>query len=208
MLEFCLENSFGLRLMTEKQIFSLMDSCKELNVKAKFWDTEFFDKLNECSKGFAWANPWYAEHLERSKLWAIDLNNEKEKDEEKKISDEQVEKLIAKATAKKKRREMQEQRERIEEERKYQLVCKLKPKNNDEADKRSSEAEARGNKKQEPEEKKAQAMEECLICMENIREIVFLPCCHFLTCSDCSSKVNKCPVCSQAIEKYQKIYWS
>eukprot|EP00330_Aristerostoma_sp_ATCC50986_P012055 CAMPEP_0114584600 /NCGR_PEP_ID=MMETSP0125-20121206/8269_1 /TAXON_ID=485358 ORGANISM="Aristerostoma sp., Strain ATCC 50986" /NCGR_SAMPLE_ID=MMETSP0125 /ASSEMBLY_ACC=CAM_ASM_000245 /LENGTH=138 /DNA_ID=CAMNT_0001779091 /DNA_START=835 /DNA_END=1248 /DNA_ORIENTATION=+ len=49
--------------------------------------------------------------------------------------------------------------------------------------------------------------QDCIICMEKIREIVFLPCCHFLTCPLCAPKVPKCPMCKKKIEKNLKIYW-
>jgi len=48
----------------------------------------------------------------------------------------------------------------------------------------------------------------CIVCMEKTREIVFLPCCHFLTCPHCSPKVSKCPICEKRIEKNLKIFWS
>jgi len=48
----------------------------------------------------------------------------------------------------------------------------------------------------------------CVICMDKTREIVFLPCCHFLTCSKCSPEVTKCPLCSKRVEKNLKIFWS
>jgi hypothetical protein len=48
----------------------------------------------------------------------------------------------------------------------------------------------------------------CIICMAKTREIVFLPCCHFLTCPKCSPSVSKCPICYKKIEKNLKIFWS
>jgi len=49
---------------------------------------------------------------------------------------------------------------------------------------------------------------DCVICMEKTREIVFLPCSHFLTCPLCAPRVIKCPMCNQRIEKHLKISWS
>jgi len=49
--------------------------------------------------------------------------------------------------------------------------------------------------------------ENCLICMERTREIVFLPCCHFLTCPLCAPKLTICPICNKKLEKHLKIYW-
>jgi len=50
--------------------------------------------------------------------------------------------------------------------------------------------------------------EYCIVCMEKIRDTVFLPCCHFLTCPICSVKIGKCPLCNKKIEKTLKIFWS
>jgi hypothetical protein len=49
--------------------------------------------------------------------------------------------------------------------------------------------------------------ETCIICMENMRECVFLPCSHFLTCPLCAPKVEKCPICNKHIKKTLKIFW-
>jgi hypothetical protein len=49
--------------------------------------------------------------------------------------------------------------------------------------------------------------ENCLICMERTREIVFLPCSHFLTCPLCAPKLSTCPICNKKLEKHLKIYW-
>ena len=49
--------------------------------------------------------------------------------------------------------------------------------------------------------------ESCLICMERMREIVLIPCSHFLTCPLCTPKLSNCPVCNRKIEKFLKIFW-
>jgi len=49
--------------------------------------------------------------------------------------------------------------------------------------------------------------ENCLICMERTREIVFLPCSHFLTCPLCAPKLTSCPICNKKLEKHLKIFW-
>lgn len=48
----------------------------------------------------------------------------------------------------------------------------------------------------------------CIVCTGKTREIVFLPCCHFLSCSKCSPQVTKCPICYKKVEKNLKIFWS
>jgi len=40
---------------------------------------------------------------------------------------------------------------------------------------------------------------DCVICMDNLKEIVFDPCGHFYTCEKCSSKVKICPICRSNI---------
>ena len=42
---------------------------------------------------------------------------------------------------------------------------------------------------------------DCIICMENPKSIVLIPCGHFYTCDECSVKVLKCPICRCAITK-------
>ena len=37
--------------------------------------------------------------------------------------------------------------------------------------------------------------QDCIICMDNIKQIVFDPCGHFYTCDRCSNKVTICPIC-------------
>lgn len=44
-------------------------------------------------------------------------------------------------------------------------------------------------------------MDDCIICMDNKKEIVFMTCGHFYTCNECSLKVNKCPICRNMISK-------
>jgi len=50
----------------------------------------------------------------------------------------------------------------------------------------------------------------CLICMENIKEIVFVSCGHLVCCKICSDKLtsstSKCPLCCGIIKQAIKIY--
>jgi len=48
----------------------------------------------------------------------------------------------------------------------------------------------------------------CIVCMEKVREVVFMPCCHFLTCPLCSPRISKCPVCNKTVQKHLKLFWS
>ena len=40
---------------------------------------------------------------------------------------------------------------------------------------------------------------ECAICMDNIADIVFIPCGHVCACSICAAKMGKCPYCRVSI---------
>jgi hypothetical protein len=44
---------------------------------------------------------------------------------------------------------------------------------------------------------------ECIICMENVRNTVFYPCMHLITCEECGFEKIKidCPQCHQKIDK-------
>jgi len=43
---------------------------------------------------------------------------------------------------------------------------------------------------------------ECVICLANKKNVLFLPCRHMCTCQDCSTDTNidKCPMCRESIE--------
>ncbi|XP_017780178.1 PREDICTED: E3 ubiquitin-protein ligase LRSAM1-like isoform X1 [Nicrophorus vespilloides] len=42
---------------------------------------------------------------------------------------------------------------------------------------------------------------ECVVCLDNKCEIIYVPCGHFCCCTDCSLPLNECPMCRAAIEK-------
>jgi len=64
--------------------------------------------------------------------------------------------------------------------------------------------ETNGNDKRTPKYEK----EFCIICMEKSREVVFLPCRHFLTCDSCGGKFRCCPICEKKLDSQMKIFWS
>lgn len=41
---------------------------------------------------------------------------------------------------------------------------------------------------------------ECVICLANKKNILFLPCRHLCTCQDCSTDIKQCPICRGDIE--------
>ena len=48
----------------------------------------------------------------------------------------------------------------------------------------------------------------CSICLEEPRDIVFLPCGHICVCSKCSEMVEKCPVCRGRIDSKSVVFYS
>ncbi|XP_050296540.1 E3 ubiquitin-protein ligase MYLIP [Anthonomus grandis grandis] len=57
-------------------------------------------------------------------------------------------------------------------------------------------------------EKLARFMEAmtCKICMDNRLDSVFMPCAHVVACSECASKIDRCPLCRSEITQAQKLY--
>lgn len=47
---------------------------------------------------------------------------------------------------------------------------------------------------------------ECVVCMTNTINCVFLPCGHLKTCMECAHKLNNCPICRQKIGTRQKVF--
>lgn len=46
----------------------------------------------------------------------------------------------------------------------------------------------------------------CVVCMVNQREMVFVPCGHFATCNSCSDKLKICSICNKSITNKTKLY--
>lgn len=40
---------------------------------------------------------------------------------------------------------------------------------------------------------------ECIICMEFNKDIIFYPCKHYYCCKSCSKSINLCPICRSII---------
>jgi len=45
----------------------------------------------------------------------------------------------------------------------------------------------------------------CVVCMERKREILFVECRHYVSCSICSSRLTKCPLCRVDIVKMTEV---
>lgn len=52
-----------------------------------------------------------------------------------------------------------------------------------------------------PDDFRAIGSTECVICMETECHIIFVPCGHLCCCSNCSLKVDECPLCRTVIER-------
>ncbi|KAJ8027420.1 E3 ubiquitin-protein ligase XIAP [Holothuria leucospilota] len=46
----------------------------------------------------------------------------------------------------------------------------------------------------------------CKICLDNDVEILFLPCKHLVTCSDCAERIDNCPICRELIDDRLYVY--
>ena len=40
---------------------------------------------------------------------------------------------------------------------------------------------------------------ECVICISEIKDTIFSPCGHYMTCKNCASQCKKCPICRSDI---------
>ena len=54
-----------------------------------------------------------------------------------------------------------------------------------------------GNEKK----KDIENLDECLVCSDQKRDVLFLPCTHVAVCSGCSDRVKKCLICKEYIGK-------
>jgi len=50
------------------------------------------------------------------------------------------------------------------------------------------------------------AATECVICMSEKRECVFVPCGHVACCEQCAGSLVTCPICRVAVERSVKMY--
>ncbi|KAG8230531.1 hypothetical protein J437_LFUL011533 [Ladona fulva] len=57
----------------------------------------------------------------------------------------------------------------------------------------------------EEEERRRESLM-CIVCMNIEVRVVFAPCGHLITCSDCSIRMNQCPLCRQSISRKVNIF--
>jgi len=55
-------------------------------------------------------------------------------------------------------------------------------------------------------QKKSFKCNDCVICLDQPKEIMLIPCNHMCVCSKCSQKVTICPICRQQTEQKIKVY--
>lgn len=48
----------------------------------------------------------------------------------------------------------------------------------------------------------ARGEDECVVCLENTKEVLLLPCRHMCVCTTCLAHIDKCPVCRSQFEEY------
>jgi E3 ubiquitin-protein ligase mind-bomb len=50
-----------------------------------------------------------------------------------------------------------------------------------------------------------QGLDECLVCSDQMRDTLFLPCGHVTVCSLCSPRVKKCLLCKEYVDERRKL---
>ena len=46
----------------------------------------------------------------------------------------------------------------------------------------------------------------CVVCLENDRDVVFMPCFHMVSCWACGLRVSECPTCRAPIDQKRRVY--
>lgn len=41
--------------------------------------------------------------------------------------------------------------------------------------------------------------DECIVCMDQVKDTIFYPCGHFMVCKTCTTQITKCPTCRSTI---------
>ncbi len=81
-------------------------------------------------------------------------------------------------------------------------------KNHKQQDFKSIEPTISGSNKTSEASNKANS--DCVVCMVNTRNIVFLPCKHFCICHGCKNSIveskNLCPMCRTNVEEFLDVY--
>lgn len=51
----------------------------------------------------------------------------------------------------------------------------------------------------------AESLDECMVCSEQKRDVLFGPCGHVATCSVCSPRIKKCLLCKEVVQSKSKV---
>ena len=49
------------------------------------------------------------------------------------------------------------------------------------------------------------ALDECLVCSDQKRDVLFVPCGHVTVCHACSDRVKKCLLCREFVDDRRKV---
>ena len=49
---------------------------------------------------------------------------------------------------------------------------------------------------------------QCVCCWSTDRNIMFRPCKHVVTCTDCANRISECPICRQSITERESVFCS
>ena len=63
------------------------------------------------------------------------------------------------------------------------------------------------NKELQERVKELEESRTCVICVNSLRTLAFLPCGHFISCSSCASSVTNCPICRTLIRETKHIWF-
>ena len=50
-----------------------------------------------------------------------------------------------------------------------------------------------------------QCLDECMVCSDQKRDVLFVPCGHITVCSACSVRVKKCLLCKEYVDDRRKV---
>ena len=48
-------------------------------------------------------------------------------------------------------------------------------------------------------------LDECMVCSDQNRDVLFLPCGHITVCHQCSARVKKCLLCKEFVDDRKKV---
>jgi hypothetical protein len=48
-------------------------------------------------------------------------------------------------------------------------------------------------------------LDECMVCSDQTRDVLFLPCGHVTVCHQCSVRVKKCLLCKEFVDDRKKV---